>query len=1023
MRARSRIAVVAGLLAAACPVAAGSFQVGDSGWHLGGMALGQLDGVAGSEIVIPHRTSGGTWLLEAFNGQGQRLPGFPAVAGQEMNVSPALVDLDGDGKDEILLIQGNALVALRPNGTELWRDNVTPDNYVPDRGFHYQPGPFYWSEGGTRARLPSSAAISSPVSPPLIADLDDDGKLEVLTAWKIDPDTSGTGQDYNPFLNDIFGLGEWGTLGETWSGGVMASDAATGARKWIYHFHHLVESGLALGRLDGANPLPQVLVLNDADSVVAFHPERPHGRWGEGSLHAQFGRNLRLMTGSYQIPIDLEAADLDGDGRDEVLVAGTQQSTLWQPNETLLSSEGAVLWRRWLRPELASHVQGWLESAQLIPVNPDHDHRIDVLGYTHSSELSYRFWNGRELVAQAGWPLNFAPLFPTPPVVGDVDGDGLEEIVVGTYHPKLAGADGELLILGLDGRAKQKFPIAGGMKHPAVIGDVDGDGCPEIVTRSLKGLVEVRQLGARTNAELSWPTDRGGMMRAGRRPWKAPGTPLISARRGGAGRAELEFSVPRPALRFRIYRAPNVDAPYVHVVTLPGNATQFIDGPLENGRCYAYIIEAVYSDRSSKSPPFTVTPEAEGNLLRNGGFELDENGFWDKWFIGGVPETNMVVTSQAQTGDRAMRIRFSGQTHTGTISQQNQYGIPAPAMPVQAGTWYSFGGWLRGENMPAGATHFFEWDSAKTGWDTNTRPARPYPGYHTPVAALRSGEWRYANRVFQLPEGFPNVEFWQVSDASAGLTGTLDLDNLVFRPLAAPTSNRWQALVPFGAAWHFRASAAADGWQQPGYKETGWLGGRGKFGTGSGPTNIATSLPAMRGTYQFRLEFNLEKEITELLAGGLCVAENNLTNQQMRIYLNGTALPGLVDLSSLQGNVPGWFDLQPFAGWLRPGTNLLAVELANTWTTWDDVAFDFALLGQAAKAWVAAGVQIRRTPAGMELWAQAASGTLWTLQGCASPLGQWSNLAEFTGNGGVPVKLLTEPATPLPRFFRLLPAQ
>src|SRR2546430_4443868 len=41
-----------------------------------------------------------------------------------------------------------------------------------------------------------------------------------ISAWKIDPDPSGTGQDYNPFINNIYGFEEWGTIGEDWSGGV-----------------------------------------------------------------------------------------------------------------------------------------------------------------------------------------------------------------------------------------------------------------------------------------------------------------------------------------------------------------------------------------------------------------------------------------------------------------------------------------------------------------------------------------------------------------------------------------------------------------------------------------------------------------------------------------------------------------------------------------------------------------------------------------------------------------------------------
>src|SRR6266446_649740 len=75
----------------------------------------------------------------------------------------------------------------------------------------------------------------------------------------------------------------------------------------------------------------EIYVLNDSDSVVSFDKTRPHGLWGKGMLHGQFGKNQRLMTGSYQAPIDIQVADIDGDGVDEALVAGTQLSQLWQP--------------------------------------------------------------------------------------------------------------------------------------------------------------------------------------------------------------------------------------------------------------------------------------------------------------------------------------------------------------------------------------------------------------------------------------------------------------------------------------------------------------------------------------------------------------------------------------------------------------------------------------------------------------------------------------------------------------------
>src|SRR5262245_37567900 len=83
-----------------------TFHAGDSSWHLGTLAVGNLDASPDLEIVIPHRTASGSWFLDAFKFNGQRLPGFPySSGGEEMNVSPTLYDLDGDGRDEILFIR------------------------------------------------------------------------------------------------------------------------------------------------------------------------------------------------------------------------------------------------------------------------------------------------------------------------------------------------------------------------------------------------------------------------------------------------------------------------------------------------------------------------------------------------------------------------------------------------------------------------------------------------------------------------------------------------------------------------------------------------------------------------------------------------------------------------------------------------------------------------------------------------------------------------------------------------------
>ena len=51
-----------------------------------------------------------------------------------------------------------------------------------------------------------------------------------------------------------------------------------------------------------------------------------------------------------------------------------------------------------------------------------------------------------------------------------------------------------------------------------------------------------------------------------------------------------------------------------------------------------------------------------------------------------------------------------------------------------------------------------------------------------------------------------------------------------------------------------------------------------------------------------------------------------------------------IDAVSGEGNVLKYYDLTPFIPLVKPGENMIAVMLQNTWQpTWDNIAFDLAL--------------------------------------------------------------------------------
>jgi len=654
------------------------------------------------------------------------------------------------------------------------------------------------------------------------------------------------------------------------------------------------------------------------------------------------------MSGSYLAPIDIYTADLDGDGRDEVLVAGTQLSSQWQPNETILDDDGTILWRRWLSHIDITNSLGWLNSASLIPVNPDHDNHIDVLGFNHSYEITYRYWNGIELIDHSGWPKNFYPLLPTPPVVGDVDGDGEEEIIIGTYDPSINPSTGNLLIYALDGTLKLSIPVPGGLKHIPALADVEGIGRLDVVYRSLLGQVYIENFGATTTNHVSWATHHGNMHRDGNHGVSLypPGTPLVPKKVSGYRRASFSWTNSMVADSYKIFRADQPSGPFVAIATVT-NVASYADCGLQLGWQYIYEVGAVYGTNIVHSASFAILSLFNSNLVANAGFEENDNSHWDKWPGGSIAMTNMTVcTNVAFQGRRSMEIVLQNNGNDASISQFSQYGIPDSTVYVTPGAFYSYGCWFKTGGISQPSEHWLQWTSSKTGYNTKTRPPLPFPNYFTPhfVAGTEPTDWTYINRTFKLPLGFPNIELGHSYSITAPGSGSVYIDNVFFRQIPAPTATNWTTLVPFGSIWRYFTNTPPPNWFASNFDDSGWLVGTAKFGAGSGPTNIVTRVPQYCAAYYFRKQFTLASaDLEELLLSATCTDDSGSAPYPIHVFLNGSEINSRIETVTAQGNETRYFDLIPFASLLQSGTNTIAVLVSNYWSTWDDVAFDVSL--------------------------------------------------------------------------------
>ncbi len=477
--------------------------------------------------------------------------------------SPAVADLDKDGKPEVIASAYSIWVLDGDTGQVEWKVASGHDRSEPGAS----------NVGRTWPGIG-------------VADLDGNGDLEIITAhsggYVSVYDHSGyfePGWPQRPTSNELRGLSIY-DLDQDGSMEVVVTGAVYNkTNTWVFEHNGSLRPGwpqltddsgyaygvfndtAALGDLDG-DGLGEIVVPSDVHYVCAYEadggqiPANPMyggkgwgkvGVWesldielrGWGTCQGGDSRIERYRPNFAHTPSLI--ADVNADGANEAVVIGNVYDCIpgypsryngvfiFNADRSRFNASGYD-WRSipWDTGAPLSEDYGFIESNQPNPAvaDLDGDGNLEIIYSSYDGRV-HAFWLDK--TEHGNWPFEVTDLsgstlyFASEPVVADLDNNGFAEVIFTSWPQKGSYQTGKIYIVDHLGNLlhQTSLPAAygspdwnGGLPAPT-LADIDGDPNLELVVNTAHSGIAAYDLPGTSQARVLWGTGRGNYQRSG----------------------------------------------------------------------------------------------------------------------------------------------------------------------------------------------------------------------------------------------------------------------------------------------------------------------------------------------------------------------------------------------------------------------------------------------------------------------------------------------------------------------------